>query len=117
MSANVAAELVALLERYADAAGPLPRVRALHVPPASADGRKDGEFCALELDDGSLGFSYLLLGDTLARLRDAADARSSFAGLDALVLARDYASEHGVRRTLGFAAVNALSRSLFDRAD
>jgi hypothetical protein len=34
---------------------------------SASDGK--GEFCALELDDGSLGLSYVLLDDTLARLR------------------------------------------------
>ncbi|HMV01011.1 MAG TPA: hypothetical protein PKD04_08005, partial [Rhodocyclaceae bacterium] len=51
------------LERFAER-GPLPRIRALHLPPdpgANLDNR--GEFCALELDDGSVGISYVLLDD------------------------------------------------------
>lgn len=109
----VAVEIVALLERLA-AAGPLPRVQALHLPAPSAAG-KDGEFCAIELDDGSLGLGFVLLGDTLAALRDGPLA-AALPGRPALDLARDYARASGARRVLGFAAVNALTRHLFDRA-
>jgi len=115
-----AADYLAQLEAFA-AHGPLPRVRALHLPPPRAngcDGDNRGEFCALELDDGSLGLSYVLLDDTLARLHEGAGAASGadLAGADALALARRYASANSCARTLGFAAANALTRCLFDRA-
>ena len=48
----------------------LPRVRALHLPPLPWNGRKDGEFAALELDDGSLGLSYVCLLYTSPSPRD-----------------------------------------------
>lgn len=109
----IAHELIALLERLA-ALGPLPRVKRLLLPPPGADGTHAGEFCAVELDDGSLGLSFVLLGDTLAQLRGGAGER--LAAMPALELARCYAESEGVQRTLGFAAVNALTRHLFDRA-
>jgi uncharacterized protein len=109
----IADDLLALLERLSPL-GPLPSVKRLHLPPAAADGTRDGEFCAIELDDGSLGLSFVLLGDTLAQLRSADAAQVQ--GLPALELARRYAQGQGVQRTLGFAAVNALTRHLFDRA-
>lgn len=114
---SFAADYLAQLEAFA-AHGPLPRVRALHLPPPRAggcDGDNRGEFCALELDDGSLGLSYVLLDDTLARLRDGGEG-ADLAGADALALARRYASANSCARTLGFAAANALTRCLFDRA-
>jgi len=110
VAAEIVAGLAAALEGVA-----VPRVRALHLPPPSAAGSKDGEFCALELDDGAVGLSYVLLDGTLAALR-AADDAAGVAGVDALQLAREYAGGDGRRRTIGFAAVNALSRHLFDRA-
>lgn len=109
----IADDLLALLERLSPL-GPLPSVKRLHLPPVSADGTRDGEFCAIELDDGSLGLSFLLLGDTLVQLRSA-DA-FQVQGQPALELARRYAQGQGLQRTLGFAAVNALTRHLFDRA-
>ncbi|WP_088283321.1 Rossmann-like domain-containing protein [Ideonella sp. A 288] len=96
-------------------AGPAPRVRALHLPPRPWNGTKDGEFCAIELDDGSLGLSYVLLDDTLARLASAGSDRQ-VVGADALELAGRWRDGRGAERALGFAAVNALSRHLLDRA-
>ncbi len=112
-----AALYLAQLETFA-ARSPLPRVRRLHLPPAMPVEERNanqGEFCALELEDGSLGLSYVLLDDTLERLRIG---RSEFllAGADALAIARGYMGSAGLGKTLGFAAANALTRCLFDRA-
>lgn len=93
----------------------LPRVRALHLPPQPAHKDNLGEFCALELDDGSIGLSYVLFDHTLARLR-AQHGDEALAGADALTLARHYAQGSGTARTVGFAAANALSQSLWRRA-
>jgi uncharacterized protein (DUF4213/DUF364 family) len=111
---TVAQELVALLERAARRI-PLPRVRALHHPPVAGAANKDGEFCALELDDGSFGLTYALLEDALT-LVAATPERQGLGGLEALGVARWFAEESGVKRTIGFAAVNALTRTLFERA-
>jgi uncharacterized protein (DUF4213/DUF364 family) len=107
---SFAAEYLGQLERFA-ACSPLPRVRALHLPPPPR-GDERGEFCALELADGSVGLSYVLLDDTLAALHRLPDP----AGADALALARHCASATGAERALGLAAANALTRCLFDRA-
>ena len=153
---SFATDLVTALER-ATAGQPIPRVRALHLPPPEPAASKNGEFCALELDDGALGISYVLLDDTLQRLIDSGDG-GGIVGMDALELARafaaplagaggrggagdggvgnlrtadagagnagaggagarmaDVAAAHALRRTLGFAACNALSRTVMDR--
>jgi uncharacterized protein (DUF4213/DUF364 family) len=110
---SVAAEAVALLERLA-AAVPLPRVRGLLLPPIEKLGDKEGEFCALELDGGTMGLSYVLLGDTQLKLSQL--DLEGLKGADALQLARGYVTKSGVRRTVGFAAANALCRWFFDRA-
>ena len=111
---SFAREYLAQLQRFAERC-PLPRVRALHLPPAAPGEGNIGEFCALELEDGSLGLSYVLLDDTLARLLDGKDGMK-LAGADALALARRYESDGGVWKTIGFAAANAISRCLCDRA-
>ncbi|MBE0626091.1 MAG: hypothetical protein IH606_14895 [Burkholderiales bacterium] len=111
---SFAAEYLAQLEAIA-ALGPVPRVRALHLPaPLDLEDNK-GEFCALELDDRSIGLSYVLLDDTLEQLRHQIDSLG-LAGADALSLARRYLSDRGILKTLGFAAANALSRCLYKRA-
>lgn len=119
---SFATDYLAQIETIA-ARMPLPRVRALHLPPSRPvepcrDGRSGharGEFCALELEDGAIGLSYVLLDDTLERLRSGpglADLR----GADPLEIARRYVSGQGVDRTLGFVCANAITRCLYDRA-
>lgn len=98
----------------------LPRIRALHLPPQqaadSARAASRGEFCALELDDGTLGLAYVLLGDTCAALH-AGPWQATLPGQDALQLAERLPhSTDGAERVLAWAALNALTRHLFDLA-
>lgn len=110
---TVADDLIELLERFASR-GPLPRVRALHLPrPECLDDRR-GEFFALELDDGTLGLAFVLLQDTYARLAGG-DGVGGISGAEALAVARRYRDCDPIGRTLGMAAINALSRCVFDR--
>jgi len=111
---SFATEYLAQLAAFADL-GPLPRVRALHLPPQQPVQDNKGEFCAVELEDGSLGLSYVLLDDTLAQLHKGSDG-FGLPGADALQVARRFASDKGIGKTIGFAAANAISRCLFDRA-
>lgn len=113
---SFAAEYLASLDRFAERS-PLPRVRALHLPPPRDSDVCDnrGEFCALELEDGSLGLTFVLLDNTLEELRSKRDGLA-LRGADALALARRFERDEGVLRTLGFAAANALTRCFFDRA-
>lgn len=109
-------ETLAHLERAAARCAP-PRIRALHLPAQRPDNPLAGAWCALELDDGTLGLGYALYGDTLDAL---AARRTEVAGGDALALAADFAAapdaQGGMTRALGFAAVHALSNWLFRRA-
>jgi uncharacterized protein len=113
---DVAHELLALLERFGQRM-PLPKVRGLLLPPAAVPTTIAGEFCAIELDDGSLGLSYVLLDESSRRLiAQRGDPSLGLEGADALAVARWFTEQPGARRALGFAAVNALTRCLFDRA-
>lgn len=114
---TVATETLALLQRLA-ARTALPRVRALHLPPADAPAQDDGprgEFCAIELDDGTLGQGYLLLDDHRAALT-ATPGHWAPPGTPALELACAWATADGAARVVGLAAVNALTRWACDRA-
>lgn len=110
---SFATELIDLLAQV-DARMSLPRVKALHLPPLDATG-KDAEFCALELDDGAIGLSYVMLDDTLQAMIGNR-AAEGLAGLSAFDLARRYATGTGAAKALGFAAVNAISQCVFARA-
>lgn len=108
---GVAREFLEQIERIA-ARIAIPRVRALHLPAPGLSG-KEAEFCALELDDGAIGLSYVWLGDTLSGLRAGPP---QVAGLDAFQVASWFAHDHPTRRTIGFAAINAISQFLFAQA-
>jgi len=111
---NFADEYIGQLERFAARSTP-PRVRALHLPPRHVPGGNNkGEFCALELEDGSLGMTFVLLGNTLDELHEKRE-RLGLTGADTLDLARQYLQGDGIVRTLGFAAANSLTRCFFDR--
>jgi uncharacterized protein len=110
---NFATDYLNQLERVAQR-GPLPRVKALHIPPDPAPGSPRGEFCALELEDGSIGLTYVLLDDTLARMREL-DPSLGLAGADALDVAKRFVSAQGAERTIGFAAANAITHWLYKR--
>lgn len=113
--ATIASRYVGLAERIA-ARLDSPRVRALHLPPPDPAPAKDAEFCAIELDDGAIGFSYVLTDAVAPLLRAAPDA-GALAGVEATVLARGFAESDPAKKALGFAAINALSQQLFSRAN
>jgi len=110
----IAPEFLALMERVA-ATLTLPGVRALHLPAHREPVSKDAEFGVLELEDGSCGFTYVWLGDTLGEIRRRAFA-NTVARRPLIELTRDYTSPDPATRALGMAAINAVSQHLFRRA-
>lgn len=89
------------------------QVRRLVLPPLQEQPAKEGEFCAVQLDDGNVGLSFALLDGTLRSLH----ARSALAARTAArELVAGYASGDGAARALGLATINALTRRLYDKA-
>jgi uncharacterized protein (DUF4213/DUF364 family) len=111
-AAPIRAWLVDAARRIEAALGPS-RVRCIALPPVLEAPGKEGEFCAVQLDDGSVGLSFALLGGALRQLH-ARPARA--AGTPAAELVEGYASGDGPERALGLATINALTRRLYDRA-
>jgi uncharacterized protein (DUF4213/DUF364 family) len=107
--------LVHAATRIHDAVGPA-RVTRVAVPPILVDPGKEGEFCAAQLDDGSVGLAFTLLEDTLPRLHARRAAGALQGGVPALDLVRGYAEGDIADRTIGLATINALARRLYDRA-
>lgn len=113
IAAALLAQLVSIADRW-----PSPKVRRLHIPQRPGEpGEHDAEFCAIELDDGAFGLSYILLGDTLDRLlaRHGSRRSEAFAGADPMALAQRLASGDEVERAVALAAVNALTDSVWRR--
>ncbi len=93
------------------ALGPARVARAV-LPPLAEQPGKEGEFCAVQLDCGSVGLAFTLIEGTLATLH----ARGQSRGRAAAELVRGYAEGDMAERTLGLATINALTRRLHDRA-
>ncbi len=109
---GVAADLLELLDAVSPA--DLPAATALIVPPTKTPGKVAGEFCAVALADGSVGLSYLLLGDTFERVLAAARAPLRFP-MPVRELTAGLLDTDPVRRTVGMAAVNAASQHILCR--
>jgi uncharacterized protein (DUF4213/DUF364 family) len=84
------------------------------VPAADPDQAHHGSFCAVQLGDGSAGVAYVRLGDARSLLLSGEPQR--MAGREALTLAEGLEGDDPGARPLALAALNALSRHLFDRA-
>lgn len=105
--------LVEAAQRIDAALGPA-RVQRVVLPPLADKPGREGEFCAVQLDDGSIGLAFTLLDGTLAALHARGDRGR--VGRMAMELVRGYAAGDGAARALGLATINALTRRLFDRA-
>lgn len=112
--AGIAAELLGWVEAAA-AHGVRPRIGAIHLPQGFVGASRDAEFCAVELDDGCIGFSFVLLGATLPGLARE-EAIAQLPGRAAAEVAAWYAQPAEARRAIGLATINALTQSVFRRA-
>ena len=98
-------------QRIDAALGPA-HMRRIVLPPQADRPGKEGEFCAVQLDCGSVGLAFTLLDGTLAALH----GRGADSGRAAMELVRGYAAGDGAARALGLATINALTRRLYDRS-
>ncbi len=105
---SVSDELLRMIRAVNDRI-PLPPVRRLWLPEPRVTPGKGDEFGAVILDDGSVGLFFVLLGDTLDRLRDPGTA-PTVAGADPAALAQGFAASDSVTRALGLGAINAVSQ-------
>jgi uncharacterized protein (DUF4213/DUF364 family) len=111
---SIATEFLTLVARMAECFEP-PRVRGLVMPDTSKVHGRFSKFCALELDDDSIGLTCVLPGYTYQALAGFSPG-TALVGLPSNEVAGWYGGTDEARRTLGFAAINALSQSLFRRA-
>ncbi|MFT4564611.1 MAG: hypothetical protein ACI9BW_004380 [Gammaproteobacteria bacterium] len=111
---SVSAELLALAESL-NRSTLLPSVKRVYIPEPIPVAGKDPDFGLIELDDGSCGLFYAWLGESQNGIsgRFAAD---EFVGEPALTAARYIAGAHDMERSIGVAAINAISQHFFRRA-
>ncbi|MEO7939915.1 MAG: DUF364 domain-containing protein, partial [Burkholderiaceae bacterium] len=111
----IAHDLVSQLETVAQRFAP-PRITRLHLPADSGTAaQRTAAFCAVELDVGAFGLSYLLLGDTLHEWLASHGAAPTLQGLCPLALARDFVGGSGFARAIALACINALTDSAWRR--
>lgn len=111
---SVRAELYALAARVDAALAPPPLAACLIADPRP-DSRADPEFGLLALADGSAGLYYAWLGASQAGMR-ARYVEQDLVGLSALALAGQFMGGSDAERSVGIAAINALTAHLWRRA-
>ncbi len=92
----------------------LPEVASVHVAPYREDPQKSSKFGALVLRDGTVGLTYTGLDDALLALQDP-DLYQPLVGNSPLRAARLFAGAQAWQRSLGLAAINAISQYAFKR--
>jgi len=112
---SITSDLIAMME-VVETRLELPFIEMVYIPPVRAIKPEQGEFGFILLNDGSAGFFYVLLGDTLERLNDDIRA-NAFAGMNPITLVNGLASSDELDRTFAMAAVNAISQHVFRRAN
>ncbi len=112
---SITGDLIATMEAVENRLE-LPFIESVYIPPVRAIKPEQGEFGFILLNDGSAGFFYVLLGDTLERLNDDIRA-NAFAGMNPATLVNGLASGDNLDRAFAMAAVNAISQHIFRRAD
>jgi len=87
----------------------VPRISSIHIAPFEADPRKSGKFGAMVLSDGTVGLTYTGLDDVLRQLQ-VPSRTQELIGQSPLRVAQLYRGESGWQRSLGMAAINAVSQ-------
>lgn len=107
-------ELFALAERADACLSPPPLGAVLIVDPRPAPGR-EAEFGLLALADGSAGLYYAWLGTTQADM-PARYTETALVGRSALALAGQFLGGSDAERSVGIAAINAITAYTWRRA-
>ena len=90
----------------------IPPVRAIHIAPFEADPEKGSKFGAMILTDGTVGLTYTGLDGALSDLQDRTKT-DDLVNTSPVQIAELYAGESGWQRSLGMAAINAVSQFVF----
>lgn len=87
----------------------LPPIREFLVAPYHEDPKKSSKFGAMVLGDDTIGLTYVDLNDAMFDLQSRPE-RHELIGCSPIEVAKLYAGEAGWQRSLGMAAVNAISQ-------
>ncbi len=93
----------------------IPPIKAVHIAPFEADPQKSSKFGAMVLSDGTTGITYTGLDSALLDLQDHSRTKD-LPGRSPVEIARLYGGESGWQRSLGMAAINAISQFVFKQS-
>ena len=93
----------------------IPAVQQVYIPEPNPSPDRDSEFGIVVLEDNSAGLYYAWMGSDQSGMNERY-ADLSFGGMPALALAELYGETHQADRSLGLAAIGAISQSVFRRA-
>ncbi len=110
MTSRLREELIALT-RTVVAKRPPPPISRVYLPEPRPSPDKNAEFGVIGLADGSAGFCYAWLGESQRGLSARVDLRELLQTDPADLIAR-YAGDDDIDRSLGLAAINAISQSV-----
>jgi uncharacterized protein (DUF4213/DUF364 family) len=112
---SIRAELMKLVEQVNERVA-LPTVSQVYIPEPHIAADKDAEFGVLELEDGAAGLFYAWMGESQRGMSERFSA-SDIVGVDAIEIARSYLGDDDMARSLGLAAINAITQSFFAAAN
>ena len=110
----IAGDYLGIIARIAESVV-LPPIREIHVAPDQKNPEQISKFGAMVLDDDTVGLTYIDLNDAMRDLQSRPE-RHELVGCSPIEAARLYAGEAGWQRSLGMAAVNAISQHVFKRS-
>lgn len=111
--ARLGTDLLALVESLDLKLG-LPLVRRVFIPEPRINPNKSAEFGLVELEDSSCGLFYAWMGESQTGIAERFKT-VEFRGASAKSIARYIAEDNDMARSIGLAAINALTQSLFKR--
>ena len=111
---TIADDYLGIIARIAESVA-LPAIRKFHVAPHQEGPEKISKFGAMTLDDDTVGLTYVDLNDAMRDLQSRPE-RHELVGCSPVEAARLYAGEAGWQRSLGMAAINAISQHVLKRS-
>ncbi len=106
--ATIAEEYLTIVEAL-DRHFSLPKIRQVWLPEIQDNPDKSAEFGAIILDDNSVGLMFMLLDDTLQKIKERY-AETDWVGLDPVEIAQGFRSSDPVEKALGLGAINAIGQ-------
>ncbi len=94
----------------------LPLIKKVFMPEPRPSPDKDSEFGIVVLEDGSSGLYYAWMGEAQNGMNERYVGKN-FVGLNPLELTKYFNSEHEADRSLGLAAINAISQFVFRQSN